>query len=239
MTFERVDLGDTVTLYLGDCLEVLPTLEARSVDLSWTDPPYNVGKDYHTAKDDYEDGDYLRWCDYWIRELQRITGNALCVFVPTKYKPQFWNLLGYDYREIILSYSPEGAFRWGFVNQFSSLLTNIKPVQKTKNVWHNTQMPGLGYFFKEDNYGHPGYTSLDITMRVVSAFSVSGQTILDPFMGSGTTGVACVQTGRRFIGIEIDPTYFEIAVKRISDALKQPRLFDAPQVKPQQERMLP
>ena len=63
--------------------------------------------------------------------------------------------------------------------------------------------------------------------------------ILDPFMGSGTTGVACVKTGRKFIGIEIDPTYFEIAVKRISDALKQPRLFDAPQVKPQQERMLP
>ena len=70
------------------------------------------------------------------------------------------------------------------------------------------------------------------------SFFPEGATFRDPFMGSGTTGVACVQTGRRFIGIEIDPTYFEIAVKRISNALKQPRLFDAPQPKPQQERML-
>jgi len=53
---------------------------------------------------------------------------------------------------------------------------------------------------------------------------VEGATILDPFMGSGTTGVACVQTGRNFIGIEIDPTYFAIAEKRIKDAQMQPRL---------------
>ena len=52
--------------------------------------------------------------------------------------------------------------------------------------------------------------------------------VLDFTMGSGTTGVACVQTGRRFIGIEIDPGYYEIAKRRILEALAQPRLFDAP-----------
>ena len=52
-----------------------------------------------------------------------------------------------------------------------------------------------------------------------------GATVLDPFMGSGTTGVACVRTGRRFIGIEIDPTYFAIAQRRIAEAQLQPALF--------------
>lgn len=50
--------------------------------------------------------------------------------------------------------------------------------------------------------------------------------ILDPFMGSGTTGVACANLGRRFVGIEIEPKYFDIACRRIADAYKQPRLFE-------------
>jgi DNA modification methylase len=59
---------------------------------------------------------------------------------------------------------------------------------------------------------------------LIKSYSNEGDTILDPFMGSGTTGVACVQTGRNFIGIEIDPTYFAIAEKRIAEAQMQPRL---------------
>lgn len=59
---------------------------------------------------------------------------------------------------------------------------------------------------------------------VLNNYTNEGDTILDPFMGSGTTGVACVQTGRNFIGIEIDPTYFAIAEKRIAEAQMQLRL---------------
>ena len=62
-------------------------------------------------------------------------------------------------------------------------------------------------------------------------------TILDPFMGSGTTGVACAKLGRRFIGIEIDPKYFDIACKRIFDAYKQPDLFIERPAAPVQEAM--
>lgn len=65
---------------------------------------------------------------------------------------------------------------------------------------------------------------------------VDGHTILDPFMGSGTTGVACAKLGRRFIGIEIEPKYFDIACKRIEDAYKQPDLF-IERPKPVQEAM--
>ena len=67
-----------------------------------------------------------------------------------------------------------------------------------------------------------------------------GQTILDPFMGSGTTGVACARLGRSFIGIEIEPRYFDIACKRIEDAYKQADLFIAAPAEPQpsQEALL-
>ena len=217
-------LSDDVTLYLGDCLDILPTLEAGSVDFAWTDPPYNVGKDYGTARDDYPDDEYLAMTALWTDELKRISDNKLCVYTPMKYMLEYWNILGKDYKQIILSYSPEGAFRYGFVNQHSSLLTNVKPIKKTKNVWHNCQMTGLGYFFKENNYNHPGYTSLDINKRVISSFTHPGQTIIDPFAGSGTTLVAAIQLGRKAIGIEIDETYYEIAKKRIRQAMLQMRL---------------
>ena len=71
---------------------------------------------------------------------------------------------------------------------------------------------------------HPAPYPLTLAKKLTEYYSFVGDTILDPFMGSGTTGVACVQTGRNFIGIEIDPTYFAIAEKRIAEAQMQPRL---------------
>jgi site-specific DNA-methyltransferase (adenine-specific) len=72
---------------------------------------------------------------------------------------------------------------------------------------------------------HPTQKPVRLIERLMALVSKEGDTIFDPFMGSGTTGVACVQTGRNFIGIEIDPTYFAIAEKRIAEAQKQPRLI--------------
>ena len=71
---------------------------------------------------------------------------------------------------------------------------------------------------------HPTQKPLALIKTLVTQFTQDSCTILDPFMGSGTTGVACVQTGRNFIGIEIDPDYFAIAERRIKEAEAQPRL---------------
>jgi DNA modification methylase len=76
-------------------------------------------------------------------------------------------------------------------------------------------------------------------MQWCLGFLPDARTILDPFMGSGTTGVACVQLGRKFIGIELDPSYFDIAVKRITAELARPRLdLGEPVSPPKQEKML-
>ena len=81
-----------------------------------------------------------------------------------------------------------------------------------------------------ENTAHPTTKPIWIMKEFVTRSTAEEMTVLDCFMGSGTTGVACVQTGRKFIGIEIDPTYFAIAEKRIKEAQMQPRLELPPEV---------
>jgi len=82
---------------------------------------------------------------------------------------------------------------------------------------------------------HPTVKPMDVITRLMRNCSNIGGSILDPFMGSGTTGVACVQLGRRFTGIELDPDYFDIACRRIDEATRQPRLdLSEPEPKPEQ-----
>jgi site-specific DNA-methyltransferase (adenine-specific) len=82
---------------------------------------------------------------------------------------------------------------------------------------------------------HPNEKPIELVARFVSLHTAPDHIILDPFMGSGTTGVACANLGRKFIGIEIEPKYFDIACRRITDAYKQYRLFEdeKPAPKPQ------
>jgi site-specific DNA-methyltransferase (adenine-specific) len=107
-----------------------------------------------------------------------------------------------------------------------------------KSQWNGGGRHGVFIVNKNDGSGpapHPTTKPTRLMSDLVWLFSDPGQTILDPFMGSGTTGVACVKLGRKFVGIELNPDYFDIACKRIEAATKQPDLFIAsPEPKPQQ-----
>jgi site-specific DNA-methyltransferase (adenine-specific) len=199
-----------ITIYHGDCRDILSKLPR--VDFCFTDPPYNVGKDYGTWNDSMPEGEYLEFTEGWLMKLPKT--NA--IFVPTKHILFYWTVLGVEYHQVVLSFSPRGAIRYGFSNQFSSILTNAIPSTPVENVWHNCQSRALGWFFKENDCGHPGYTSKDISFRAVKNLSRNGDAILDPFMGSGTTLVAAKELGRKAIGIEIEEKYCEIAAKRLS-----------------------
>lgn len=202
--------------YNEDCLETMKRMPDGFVDLAWFDPPYNVGKDYGPGfNDSRADAEYLDWMKQVIAENKRVA-RAVCVFVPTKYALWYWNQLGPEYKQIVLTWSPEGTFRGGFVNQFSFLLTNAKPTIYCKNVWHNCQTPGLGWFFRENTYGHPGYTSEDVTARVIHHFTNPGETVWDSFHGTGTTGTIATRMGRNWIASEINADYCRIAEKRIN-----------------------
>lgn len=228
----------TYQLIHGDCFDVLPTLAPESVSFAFVDPPYNVGKDYGTYKDNLDREAYFSWCESWIYELNRITGDNVAVYPPKIYLRRFWNMLP-DNHQIVCGWSPEGAIRSGFVHQYVPLLVPPKPLQRTHDHWWNAQVPGLGYFYREKTFGNPGQTSLDITERIIKAFTNPGDIVIDCFMGVGTTGVACLKHGRHFIGIELDKDYYDIAVKRCADAAAQPRLLDVePLPQPEQVTLL-
>ena len=226
----------SVQLYHGDCLDFVRTLPAESVDFAFVDPPYNVGKDYGSYKDDMPHEEYLLWCSQWIAELKRITGGRLAIYPPKIHLLWFWNQLP-DHHQIICAWSPEGAIRGGYVQQYIPLLVPQYPLTRTKDHWWNVQVPGMGYFYREEKFNHPRQTSMDITQRILKSFTLPGETVIDCFTGVGTTGVACVQTGRNFIGCEIDAGYFEIAQRRIALAQQQPMLPGINEPAPQPEQL--
>lgn len=247
-------IGDA-TLYLGDCLEILPTL--GNVDAVVTDPPYeqrmqDLHRQFKLRRTD--GGPQRKALDFQsiqnIREplldaVKRINGGWLLAFC-----------------------NVEGVGEW----QTSILQRDMK--FKTTCIWNkpdatpklNGQGPALSYECftttwcgsgharwngggrrgvfthctnQPDRQGeHPTEKPIPLMKELVSLFTNPGQTILDPFMGSGTTGVACANLGRKFIGIEIEPKYFDISCRRIEAAYKQPRLFQEPVVKPVQGSML-
>ena len=202
-------------IILSDALLFLNRLADNSCDI-FTDPPYNVGKDYGVSKDDMTEAEYTEWITNILSEGKRVA-SVLTVYVPKKWNLLYWNVLGTEFQEIILPFSPRGAIRSNFSNQYNKLLTNARPSTKTPvlNVWENMQQPGLGYFFRENTYGHPGYTSQHISERVVRELCKS-DIICDPFAGTGSVAVAALKYGKSFIGSENNPAWIKIAEKRIS-----------------------
>ena len=225
--------GD-VQLYLGDCLEVLPTLEAGSVDAVVTDPPYGMGKFAN-------DNELWGFLDHMPARLKRDAVMFMFCgdncYIPARLKFEraipfgrtiIWDKTvwqgGGDYQlshEYIL-FGKRGSPKLNLrtrANTSNAMKARGKEFSREKSVWKDD---GFNSNCSE-RIGHPSQKPLAILLKMVQALE-DGAAVLDPFMGSGTTGVACVKTGRRFIGIEIDPGYFDIAVKRISEAQMQPRL---------------
>jgi len=218
----------SVRLYLGDCLEVLPTLEG--VDAVVTDPPYGIGERSGTIsegrqhKNDYVGmEDSLEYVESLvIPVIERCIAIARTVIVTPGPKavfcyPQPKDLGGF--------YQPAavGMCSWGR-QTFQPILFYGADPHAGKTIQHTT------YKLTEaaEKNGHPCPKPLKAWTWVVLRASRAGESVLDPFMGSGTTGVACVRTGRKFIGIEKEPKYFDIAVRRIEAELNRAPLFDEP-----------
>jgi DNA modification methylase len=220
---QREEIIGDCRLVLGDCLTVMPGL--CRFDAVVTDPPYGIA-------------------DKWVGGFGHGWGNAqkqAAVRNEWDAKP-----LGASEIAQILSMADRCVI-WG---------GNYFPLPPSR-CWLVWNKPERGFSLAEAELA---WTNFDAVVRVIDAprsehgrehptqkpikvmaFSIEkskAQTILDPFMGSGTTGVACVNLGRKFTGIELDPGYFDIACKRIEEAYKQPRLIEHPKPAPAvQDRM--
>ena len=213
-------IGDAVLL-LGDCLEILPVLP--KVDAVITDPNYGIEANKAGAHSSIRDNDAWPAGD-WDKERP---------------SPKVFSA--------ILSAAPNVAI-WGG-NYFADLLPASsgwlvwrKPEAETgfsladvELCWTNQNISArLKTLPRRDGNQHP--TQKPVALMEWTAKFIQGDVTVDPFMGSGTTGVACVNLGRKFIGVEIEPKYFDIAVERITNAQRQVKLFDAP-TKPEQAGM--
>lgn len=210
--------GGRVILYRADCLDILPTLGPGSVDAVVTDPPYNLNRKYGGRYDDNR-VDYEPWCKTWFSQLERL-GCPIITSVGVKNVPMWFHIK-----------PPNWLWCWFKNNNMGSgsEYTNIG-IWEPFLIYGKPKRLGVDGAYipivpQTDTGGHDCPKPIKLLVRLVSDFIETGQTILDPFMGSGTTGVAYVRTGRKFIGIEIDPGYFAIARKRIEKELRAPKSF--------------
>ena len=226
----RIETIGDCTLYLGDCREIVASLGVIEAVVS--DPPYGmefrsnhrtVRPKFHAIAND-QSTDALIWtCGLdaahskyvfcrWDNLVDVPKPRSLVTWIKNNWS--MGDLTGEHARqtEVALFYpGPEHYFPAGRPS-------DVIQAPRTGNEWHPTEKP--------------------VQLMWHVARWTSG-TILDPFMGSGTTGVACVKLGRKFIGIEIEPKYFDIACRRIEAAYAQPDLFVAPpQPKPEQLNLL-
>ena len=219
----EVILGDgAARLILGDCRDLLPTL--GRVDCVLTDPPYGIGYAANPIV-----GKGKRQSNHERKEWDEAPVD-LSILATLGVPLIIW---GGNYYPLPPS---RGWLSWfkpdapPSLSHFELAWTNIDRTAKQFS-WSIAAT-------NAERAGHPTQKPVAL-MRWCLGFVPDATTILDPFMGSGTTGVAAVQLGRRFIGVELDEQYFEIACRRIADALSRPRLpLDEPPPRPVQGVML-
>lgn len=253
-------LSEGVTLYCGNSLEIMPTLS--DVDHVLADPPYE--ENMHAAKrgkkafgsqrriridghanpppvdftsiDDIREASAVAMCGLskgWLLAFCTPEGVApwrdaiedagarykrACVWVKPDAAPQFNGqgpAMGAE--NFVAAWCGSGFSRWNAGGKRGVYTHMTNPTNR-----HGT---------------HPTEKPLSLISEIMIDFTDGGQTILDPFMGSGTTGVCAVKLGRKFVGIEIDERYFEIACERVSAALREPDMFVEPLARATQQRL--
>lgn len=205
------------TVQVGDGLQTMRQAPDKCVDFVFFDPPYNVGKDYGVYKDNLSEQKYRQWMKDCLSEATRISKRGVAVFVGGKLTRLFSELMP-DAHLIVVHKRAIGVRQGKYTLQYHSLFATAKPLIPCKDVWNDIRLPGEGFFFREARYANPGLTSLALTRRVIETFTEKGDTVFDPFMGTGTTAVACIELGRHYGGAELNPAYLDIANQRISAA---------------------
>lgn len=217
-------IGDAV-LYLGDCMEILPTL--GKVDAVITDPPYGIGADKHAgpANKGWTQWESSGWDNERpVREVfdaMRAAAKTQIIWGGnyfTDYLPPTQQWLSWDKGQDGFSLA-DFELAWSSQDKACRRINYPRALALKDGKQHPTQKPIA-------------------VMRWCIEQAGSPKVIADPFMGSGTTGVAAIGLGLSFIGIEREPKYFDIACKRIEQAVNQGQLFAPEQPKQVQEELL-
>ena len=227
-------------IYNMDCLEGMKQIPDGTIDLCVTDPPYLIetqgggiytqeDKQYVKELNDIKDGFRTEILDELCRVMKRINIYLFCsqkqIIPLTDYfvtkRGCNWNLLSWHKDNPVPAcgnkYLTDTEYLLFFRQKGVKLYGNFD----TKRTWFNTPLNQSD----KEKWGHPTIKPLNIMRTLVFNSSKEGQTVLDPFMGSGTTAIACIKERRHFIGFELSKEYFDKAVKRIKAEQAQLTLF--------------
>jgi DNA modification methylase len=216
---------ERATLIQGDCLEVLPKLESGSIDAVVTDPPW---KDYQTGRYDatkwHAPVGYLK-PEMYASELFRVLrSNTACLlwcgWECFERHADALRQVGFTIKNCVVWAKPNhtaGDLAGNFGYQHEMAVFAVKGRwrrhgKRDTNLWQESHL------FSRARREHPTEKPIGLMRRSVDNCCPPGGIVIDPFMGSGTTGLACLETGCKFLGIEIDPTYCAIAKERIAKA---------------------
>lgn len=212
---KEVIIGDC-RLLLGDCLEVMPLL--GKVDAVVTDPPYGIGSKMGGGSWSYKD-EMSEWDSVanqeWVDEILKLNVPSI-----------IWGG----------NYFTTPASRGWLIWKKPYFPSMADAEMAYTNMDMNTKI--FEFNRTDGDKLHPTQKPLPVIQWCIKFLPKEADIILDCFMGSGTTGVACAKMGRKFVGIELDEGYFDIASKRIQAAYDQPDMFVTPQPKPQQEILI-
>ena len=206
------------TLYLGDCLDILPLLHKPNVVI--TDPPYGMNFVSNRRKEKYDKIENDNSTDIAKTVIDWSIKNAKnSVYAFGRWE----NIADYPKPKSVITWVKNNHGAGDLCHEHSRQTELIFFYPCQNHSWGGARPTDVVYADRTGNINHPTEKP-ELLMRKIIGWT-NGTLILDPFMGSGTTGVACVQTNKHFIGIEINEKYFDIACKRIELELAQGDLF--------------
>jgi site-specific DNA-methyltransferase (adenine-specific) len=254
MSIRKEQLAENVTLYCGDCREVLPTI--GTVDAVITDPPYEAvmqnkwgvlsksSPSSHVRHEaiGFEAIDLMRDdVAQAVAACCRGWGVFFCMAEGVRAWRDSIEATGARYKRAMVWVKPDAMpqFNGQGPSVGHEMLVSAWYGQGHSR-WNGGGRPGTFTFNKNTQGGgeHPTQKPLPLISELVRLFSFEGDLVCDPFLGSGTTGVAAVKQGRKFVGIEVDQKHFDTSCRRIADALARPDLFISAPQKQVQEALL-
>ena len=217
-------LNENIELIQGDCLELMKNIEDGSIDLVITDPPYGINLTPQRENGKFKNtkvinDDNLNWLSILVDELYRVSKNTVCIFCGWQTIDKF--KLAFENKFIVKNILVWNKDWFGMGNNYRPnyelilLLckTNVKTKSKNKsNILTYRRL-------SPQKMKHSCEKPIPLLEDLILELSDENNIILDCFMGSGSTGEACLCNNRKFIGVEIDEKYFNIAKDRIEKCL--------------------
>ncbi|CAM0018193.1 DNA methyltransferase, partial [Vibrio phage K359] len=213
--------SENTWLMKGDCLERMKEIESGSVDMILTDPPYGMDFQSNHRKERYgkiKNDNSLDWLEGFIDEAYRVAADnsAHYFFCSFHHIDKFKQSIEKKFKiKNCLVWEKNNTSMGDLKGDYAPKVEFIIFAHKGRRLINGKRDPNIFRFKRTGNQFHPTQKPIDLLQYMLGKFSDEQSTILDPFMGSGSTGVAAKNLNRNFIGIEMDGKYFEVAKERI------------------------